>query len=115
MVKKHFYMDVIEGICDHRHLTVDQIWEELHAEHPDAGRSTVYRNVEELVEQGRLIKLKGVGSKSLYEKTIEPHAHMVDQDGMVIDLPLETMDFVKIPEGYTIEDVDVVVKVKKVA
>jgi Fur family peroxide stress response transcriptional regulator len=57
-MKKHYYLDRIVEVCDHKHLTVDEIFTALKEEFPEVGKSSVYRNVEELSKKGELVKIK---------------------------------------------------------
>jgi Fe2+ or Zn2+ uptake regulation protein len=47
-MKIHAYLLDIKDICKDKHLTVDEIFEKLKKKYPKVGRSTVYRNVEEM-------------------------------------------------------------------
>ncbi|MEA3387477.1 MAG: transcriptional repressor [Patescibacteria group bacterium] len=50
-MKTHYYKDNILAICDKRHLTVEQIFEEISNKFSDAGKSSIYRNVEDMVKK----------------------------------------------------------------
>jgi Fe2+ or Zn2+ uptake regulation protein len=50
-MKTHFYTQEIINICDNNHLTVDEIFELLSKNFPNAGKSSIYRNVEELSKE----------------------------------------------------------------
>lgn len=50
-MKTHFYTDKIIEICDNHHLTVDEIFEQIQIFFPEAGKSSIYRNVEDLAKQ----------------------------------------------------------------
>jgi Fe2+ or Zn2+ uptake regulation protein len=47
-MKTHAYLLDIKEICRDNHLTVDDVFEKLKKVYPKVGRSTVYRNVEEM-------------------------------------------------------------------
>jgi len=49
-MKTHYYTQNIINICDKKHLTVEQIFEKISEKFPEAGKSSIYRNVEQLVE-----------------------------------------------------------------
>jgi len=48
--------------------------------HPQIAKANIYRNIDKLVQENKLTKLSNIKCKSLYEKTIEPHAHFVCED-----------------------------------
>jgi Fe2+ or Zn2+ uptake regulation protein len=50
-MKTHYYTDDIINICTDKHLTVDQIFNFLQEKYPEIGRSSIYRNVEQLSEK----------------------------------------------------------------
>jgi len=47
-MKTHYYSEKIIEICTHKHLVVDEIYTELLKDFPEVGKSSIYRNVEEL-------------------------------------------------------------------
>jgi Fe2+ or Zn2+ uptake regulation protein len=50
-MKIHYYTEDILKICENNHLTVDDIYEKISSKYKDAGKSSIYRNVEELVKK----------------------------------------------------------------
>jgi Fe2+ or Zn2+ uptake regulation protein len=56
-VKIHYYTNEIIDLCDCSHLTVEEIFEKISKKYPEAGKSSIYRNVEELVKKGELRKV----------------------------------------------------------
>jgi len=111
-MKKHFYTEAILKICYENHLTVDEIFNKLQKKFPNAGRSSVYRNITELSEKGLIKKVVGDFKKALYEKRKEPHAHLIcEKTGSVKDIPLDEkmVSLLKIPEDFSVDDIDVCV------
>jgi len=49
-MKKCYYTDSILEICKEKHLTVEDIFKEISIIFPSAGKSSIYRNVENLVQ-----------------------------------------------------------------
>jgi Fe2+ or Zn2+ uptake regulation protein len=56
-MKTHYYTNEIINICDCKHLTVENIYSNISKKYPEAGKSSIYRNVEELVKSGKLRKI----------------------------------------------------------
>ncbi|MDP3381634.1 MAG: transcriptional repressor [bacterium] len=50
-MKIHYYTEEIIKICDCQHLTVEDIYDKISKKYPEAGKSSIYRNVEELVNK----------------------------------------------------------------
>jgi Fur family transcriptional regulator, peroxide stress response regulator len=109
-MKRHFYHQAILEICAGHHLDADDIFDRVREQFPQAGFSTIYRNVEELAESGDLRKISGIGKKALFERVVEDHvAHFVDREtGEVYDLaiPREWL-YEKLPAGFRPDAVDV--------
>jgi len=49
-MKTHYYTESIIKTCDKKHFTVEQIFEKISKTFPEVGKSSIYRNVEQLVE-----------------------------------------------------------------
>ncbi|MCT4617592.1 MAG: transcriptional repressor [Candidatus Gracilibacteria bacterium] len=106
-MKTHFYKEDIKKICYNNHLDVDTIFERVKKIYPKAGRSTIYRNVEELTLEGGLKKLSGIGQKAYYEGIKENHAHLVNKKtGEIIDVEIKNLD-INIPENFDVENIDI--------
>jgi len=78
-MKIHFYTNEILNICDNKHLTVDEIFELISKKFPNAWKSSIYRNVEELTKKGNLKKVLWASKKTFFEKTKIPHIHIIDK------------------------------------
>ena len=107
-MKKHFYQQDIIDICTENHLTVDAIFAEIQKKYPKAGRSTIYRNVEEMCDTKKLTKIIGVGAKAYFEATKKPHAHFICREtGVIHDIPLPVLDLSHLPSSCSIENIDI--------
>ncbi len=110
-MKTHFYTDAIIEICNNKHLPVDVIYTELSKKYPDAWKSSIYRNVEELVKKWKLTKVIGVGKKAYFEKTKNPHAHLIDEEtGEIFDIEewsLGNCFTWNLPKNFKITDMDI--------
>lgn len=103
-MKTHSYLSDIKKVCDNNHLTVDEIFLKLKDIYPKIGKSTVYRNVEELSELGILTKLSGIKDKALFELKKENHIHLIDtQNWKIQDINLNNFDFSWIPDNFLLD------------
>lgn len=112
MSNKHRYIQEIKHIVWERHISAQDVLWELKKTYPLVGQATVYRNLQELVDDKVLMKTKGLWSMVLYETYKPPHGHIVCKGGDVIhdiDLPLELTDM-KFPEGFTPENISILVE-----
>ncbi len=107
-MKTHFYTQDIIDICENKHLTVDEIFGYVWEKHPTAGKSSIYRNVEELCADGKLRKVVGASKKTYFEKAKHDHIHLIDQETWeIFDYDLINLPDLKIPENFQIKDMDI--------
>ncbi len=106
-MKTHYYKEDIKKICKDKHLTVEQIFEEISKIYSDAWKSSIYRNVEEMVKEWDLRKLVWVWKKSYFESNCWNHIHLVDVNTwQIIDLP-EDIIIKNLPENFKLKNMDV--------
>ena len=108
-MKTHYYKQYIVDICDGRHLTVDQIVNELQKVFKDVGKSSIYRNVDDLVKSGELKKLTWFGNKCYFEKEKESHIHLIDRTSWkIVDFDgSEILKLSNLPDNFKTEDFDI--------
>ena len=106
-MKTHYYTDEIVSICENQHLTVDQIFKELKTQFSEVGRSSIYRNVEELCKKWELKKVKWIGNKSYFEKSKQEHIHLIDSNSWkIFDLDISHLKISNLPKGFKIKSMD---------
>jgi len=70
-----------------KHPTADWLYQELKKEFNDLSMGTVYRNLNILIEQGKVKKIESGSTFDRFEANITPHYHfMCEKCGAVIDL-----------------------------
>lgn len=107
-MKTHFYTQDIIDICTEKHLTVDEIFAFVSQKHPTAGKSSIYRNVEELCAEWALKKVVGASKKTYFEKTKHDHIHLIDQEtGEIFDIDFHELPKLNLPENFEIKDMDI--------
>ncbi|MFA6739049.1 MAG: transcriptional repressor [Bacilli bacterium] len=75
------------------HPTITDVAELVRHEHPSIGVSTVYRNVNLLVEQGQLRRLPMPDQAMHYDANLHPHQHFQCVDcGKILDLDFDPYD-----------------------
>ncbi len=106
-MKTHFYTDEIIEICNCKHLSVEEIYEKILKKFPDAGKSSIYRNVEELAKSWDIKKIIWVWKKAYFEKNIWNHIHLIDNNtGKIIDLD-ENIKVPNLPKNFTASNIDI--------
>lgn len=74
------------------HPTADWIFEEAKKQIPDISQGTVYRNLQVLLEEGKILELNYGKSQSRYDGNVQPHYHFVCSCcGRVLDFPAENL------------------------
>ncbi|MDD4797238.1 MAG: transcriptional repressor [Eubacteriales bacterium] len=57
------------------HPNADSVYQKIMQDYPDMGLSTVYRNINILVEEGALLRLAVPGQADRYDGQTKPHYH----------------------------------------
>lgn len=113
-MRTHQYRDIICDTCTCRHLSADDIFDEIRMREPKIGRATVYRNIESMAEQGILRRFPGINGKTYYECNNTSHAHIVDDmSGMFCDFPIENIQVSDIPVGYEVSEIRIQIRKKQ--
>ncbi len=78
---------VLKTVMDNLiHPTAQEIYNMTREKDPTISMGTVYRNLNLLAEQGKILRIKVPGGADRYDGTIAPHNHAVcTRCGMVMD------------------------------
>lgn len=106
-MKTHYYTDEILDICYLNHLTVEEIYTQIIKKFPDAWKSSIYRNVEELAKRGELKKILWIWKKAYFEKNIWKHIHLIDIKTWKIEDIEEWINISSLPKWFKVSDIDV--------
>ena len=90
------------------HPTAAMVYEYVHVEHPTISRSTVYRVLARMTEEGKALRLELAGGESRYDGQLHPHGHarcricgaVVDIPPVEVEAPQDTGGFLL--EAYTV-------------
>lgn len=67
---------IYQTLCEmHNHPTAAMVYERVHETHPTISRSTVYRVLGQMAEEGAVLRVTLEGSDSRYDGTICRHSH----------------------------------------
>ena len=106
-MKTHYYKEDIINICDKKHLTVEEIFEEIKEKFPWSWKSSIYRNVEELVKSWDLKKIIWVWKKAYFEKNIWNHIHLIDKNTWEIFDLEEKVEIKNLPKNFKTSNIDI--------
>ena len=91
------------GMCCHP--TAAAVYEAVHRRHPTISRSTVYRVLGQMAEEGLILRLGLVGSDDRYDGNIHRHGHVRCRlCGAVADIPPVAMGEPEDTAGFLLED-----------
>lgn len=87
--RERIYRTVAES---YDHPTANMVYETLKRDMPKLSLGTVYRNLNQLADAGRLRKIPLPDGSCRFDGTLEPHSHIVCQDcGRVADVTLPAL------------------------
>lgn len=93
----------------HCHPTAAVVYDCVHRDHPTISRSTVYRVLARMAEEGKILRLDLAGGESRYDGELRPHSHARCRlCGAVADLPAVEMGRPAEDGGFLLEDCAVV-------
>ncbi|MBC2575614.1 Fur family transcriptional regulator [Peptostreptococcus canis] len=83
-----------EVISSNRHLTADNIYENLKKENPNLSLGTVYRNLTQLEEHGFIKKVNIPGDPVRFDGNLEEHDHFIcEKCGDIIDIKFDSFKY----------------------
>jgi len=106
-MKTHYYTDEIINICDCKHLTVAEIYSIISEKYPEIGKSSIYRNVEELVNKGELKKVVWIWKQAYFEKDKWNHIHLIDKNTWEIKDLDQCVNITNLPKWFIVSDMDI--------
>jgi Fur family iron response transcriptional regulator len=100
-----------------RHISAEALFQEAQAARAYLSIATVYNTLNQFSDVGLLRKVATVGERTVFDTNTGDHHHfLVEHDGMVFDIPDESIALAgvpKAPPGYRVVGVDVVVRIEK--
>ncbi|MGD1822323.1 MAG: Fur family transcriptional regulator [Pleomorphochaeta sp.] len=68
---------VLNAVIDlYNHPTAQEVYDYIHSSHPTVGKATVYRNLNLLVDEGKLKKIFAIDGPDHYDSTVKEHQHI---------------------------------------
>jgi Fur family iron response transcriptional regulator len=102
--------------CD-RHVTAESLHDEVTGAGMKVSLATVYNTLHQFTEAGLLRQVIVDASRSYFDTNTGDHQHFfLESEGMLIDIPGETIAVAGVPTpppGLSVDRVDVVVRVKR--
>ena len=91
------------------HPSAAAVYDRVHRDHASISRSTVYRVLARMAEEGKILRLELGGSDSRYDGETSPHGHVRCRlCGAVEDIPPVPVGTPADDKGFLLEDCAVV-------
>ena len=96
---------ILSTLCSlNTHPTAPMLYEIIHRNHPTISRSTVYRVLGQMVDEGTALRLGIAGTEDRYDGDTSPHSHIrCRMCGSVDDLPAVEVSELSDKAGYLVE------------
>jgi len=102
--------------CD-RHVTAESLHDEVNSAGVKVSLATVYNTLHQFTEAGLLRQVIVDASRCYFDTNTGDHQHFfVENEGLLIDIPGETIAVAGVPappDGLSVDRVDVVVRVRR--
>ncbi len=70
-------LEIVGALYVQGHLNIDTLYSELKNKFPSISLSTIYKNINTMIDKGFLSELKIPSEKNLYELIKEEHSHVI--------------------------------------
>ena len=89
-LQRQIIIDTIKALDIHP--SAEEIYAEIQKNHPIVGKSTLYRNLRQLAEEGLIVQINMEGF-AIYDKNTHLHYHFICENcGKVIDVEIDHTD-----------------------
>ncbi|NBB71237.1 MAG: transcriptional repressor [Alphaproteobacteria bacterium] len=102
----------------HRHVSAEELFQEARNADIQVSLATIYNTLHQFTDAGLLREVPVDSGQSYFDTNVDHHHHFfVPETGEVMDIDSEAIgldDAPPPPDGYAVERVDVVVRLRKV-
>lgn len=89
-IQKTIILEVVQLLK--QHVTADEIYDEVIKTHPNISRATVYRNLKQLAEEGKIRRVNISNGADCFDHILEEHYHaQCLKCGKIIDVKMDYM------------------------
>jgi len=110
-VQRQIILDALRNLKTHP--AIDEIYAEIHKEHPSISKTTVYRNLRKIANDGLIRKVSLPDGLERYDGCIDPHYHFKCKEcGGIFDVNIQYLtdinDMVHAKHGFSVDEHDMV-------
>lgn len=104
-IQRALVLEIVKKL--HAHPTADEVYAVIKAEHPNISRSTVYRNLKQLADAGKIGEVEVPGSADHFDYQNHHHYHIkCTKCGKIFDLDMDYIpdigNLIKDNQGFQI-------------
>lgn len=89
-IQKELVLHAVRNLMSH--VTAEEVYQHIAAEHPTVGRGTVYRNLNILAEEGEIRKVAVPDGPDRFDFTLKEHHHVkCIRCGGIFDVDMEAV------------------------
>ena len=110
-LQRHIILDALKKL--NTHPAIDEICAEIHQEHPKISKTTVYRNLRRLADNGTINRVSLPDGLERYDVRTDRHYHYKCKNcGRIIDVDIDYIDgindTVQVKYGLQVDGHDVI-------
>ena len=109
-IQRDLVLQAVKGLANHP--TPEQVYTRVSARFPGISKSTVYRNLNILCDNGALLRIPVPNAAEHVDHNVDPHYHGVCREcGQIFDILMPKADFIaNLPESgdFTVEDLQII-------
>jgi len=102
-----------------RHVTADMLFDEARTVKAPVSMATIYNTLHQFTRAGLLREIVVEGSRAYFDTNPLPHAHfLLEETGTLVDIPAGDLELIqppKAPDGYEIDRVEMIIRVRAVS
>lgn len=109
--QNRYKTEIIRLLDDGKHRTAEQVFKILKKDYLFLGIWSVYRNLQELVDDGVIMKTSWILDKVIYEKKKPLHGHIVCHKSLMIfdvDISHLMIENNIVPENFNLQSINVI-------
>ncbi len=109
--QNRYKTEIVRLLETGKHRHAEQLYKELKKDYLFLGIGTVYRNLQELVDEWVAMKTAGILDKVIYEKKKPLHGHIVCHKSLMIfdvDISHLMIENNLVPENFNLESINVI-------
>ncbi len=72
-IQKHLVLEAVTTLC---HASADEVYFVVAKKFPSISKGTVYRNLNDLVQNGQIVRIQVPDGADYFDKTTTPHYHV---------------------------------------